>query len=374
MRWSRWTTRAGWPIETANTRGPDCPTWRAQLWKGHGPNHVRPRTDELVERYGRRAKLERGPMTEPARQAAPTRRLNSKTVPAYETERGAMYHADIAQWLDSGAAEDLRGKLDLIITSPPFPLANPKKYGNKVGDDYLRWLADLAPRFGEMLSDTGSLVIEIGNSWESRRPVMSTLPLEALLAIQKAGDFNLCQQFICHNPARLPGPAQWVTIERIRVKDSYTHVWWLSRTERPKADNKQVLVPYSDRMKALLKRGRYNAGARPSGHVLGEASFLTDNGGAIPPNVLEISNTGNGSQYVRHCKAAGVPAHPARMPEDLIRFFLRLLTQEGDLVLDPFAGSNTTGAVSEAMGRQWIGVEQNMDYIVGSRGRFPVAP
>jgi len=87
--------------------------------------------------------------------------------------------------------------------------------------------------------------------------------------------------------------------------------------------------------------------------------------------VLEISNTGNGSDYVRFCKAAGVAPHPARMPEDLIRFFVRLLTDENDLVFDPFAGSNTTGAVAEGMKRRWLSVEQSMDYIIGSRGRFP---
>ena len=71
--------------------------------------------------------------------------------------------------------------------------------------------------------------MEIGNAWESGRPTMSTLSLRALLAFLEAGGLHLCQQFISHNPARIPSPAQWVTVERIRVKDSFTNVWWMSK-------------------------------------------------------------------------------------------------------------------------------------------------
>lgn len=288
----------------------------------------------------------------------------------YETDLGAMYESSIEDFLGSPLGRTLRGEAQLIFTSPPFPLNRKKKYGNKSGPEYLEWLGNLAESIGDLLTEDGSFVVELGNAWEPGQPVMSTLALEALLQLKSRGRFHLCQQFVVHNPARLPSPAQWVNIERIRVKDSFTHVWWMSRTERPKADNRRVLSPYGPDMEKLLKRQDYNAGRRPSEHRIGETSFLTDNGGAIPANVIEVSNTVSTDAYRRFCNDNKLPIHPARMAPKLAEFFISFLTDEIDLVLDPFAGSNTTGAVAEDLNRQWLSVEPNLDYIKGSRGRF----
>lgn len=281
-----------------------------------------------------------------------------------------MYRCTAEDFLASSVAGAVRGDVQLIFTSPPFPLNRKKRYGNKVGDEYLEWLGQLAAPLGDLLADDGSFVVELGNAWEPGEPVMSTLALEALLQLKRAGDFKLCQQFVVHNPARLPSPAQWVNVERIRVKDAYTNVWWMSRVAKPKADNRKVLSSYSTAMKKLLRRGSYNAGGRPSQHKIGESSFLTDNGGAIPPNVLTFSNTVSTDAYRKYCKAHGYRVHPARMPPDLAEFFIRFLTDEGDLVYDPFGGSNTTGAAAEQLGRQWLATEPKAEYIAGSHGRF----
>jgi DNA modification methylase len=289
---------------------------------------------------------------------------------AYSTDRGSMYEAAVEDFLDSHLGRALRGEVQLVFTSPPFPLNRQKRYGNLVGEEYLEWLAELARPLGDLLTEDGSLVVELGNAWEPGEPVMSTLALKALLQILESGGFHLCQQFVVHNPARLPSPAQWVNVERIRVKDAYTNVWWMSRTPRPKADNRRVLVDYSPSMRKLLARGSYNAGGRPSQHHIGKDSFLTDNGGAIPPNVLSFSNTRSTDDYQRYCKARGLKPHPARMPPELVDFFVRFLTDEGDIVLDPFGGSNTTGAVAEELARQWFTIEPDPAYIEGSRGRF----
>jgi DNA modification methylase len=288
----------------------------------------------------------------------------------YDTDLGAMYQGSIEDFLDSGLGRGLRGEVQLIFTSPPFPLNRKKRYGNKLGSEYLDWLGGLAKQMGDLLTDDGSFVVELGNAWEPGEPVMSTLALEALQMLQHAGDFKLCQQFVVHNPARLPSPAQWVNVERIRIKDSYTNVWWMSRVARPKADNRKVLIPYSPSMKKLLKRKSYNAGRRPSEHHIGKTSFLTDNGGAIPANVFEFSNTVSTDSYRAYCKANDLKPHPARMAPDLPEFFIKFLTDEDDLVLDPFGGSNTTGAMAEHLGRRWIALEPKMEYIEGSRGRF----
>jgi DNA modification methylase len=289
---------------------------------------------------------------------------------AYETELGEMRQGSVEDFLAAPAGKSLRGRVNLIFTSPPFPLNRKKKYGNRTGEEYLEWLRSLAKPLGDLLSKKGSIVVELGNAWESGEPVMSTLALEALLDLRKAGNFKVCQQFVVHNPARLPSPAQWVNIERIRVKDAYTNVWWMSRTAKPKADNRRVLTPYSESMKKLLKRQSYNAGRRPSEHKISETSFLTDHGGAIPPNVLTMSNTISSDGYRSYCKEKGLKLHPARMPPELAEFFIKFLTDKNDLVFDPFAGSNTTGFAAESLGRRWISVEPDPDYIEGSLGRF----
>ncbi|HEY9171151.1 MAG TPA: site-specific DNA-methyltransferase, partial [Verrucomicrobiae bacterium] len=148
-------------------------------------------------------------------------------------------------------------------------------------------------------------------------------------------------------------------------------VWWFGKTRSPKANVSKVLVEYSDRMKKLLEypEGFYTPKKRPSGHDIGKA-FGKDNGGAIPPNLLQISNSESNGSYLRGCKTVCVKGHPARFPAKLPEFFIRFLTEPGDLVLDIFAGSNTTGWVAECEGRKWLAFEERLDYLAASSFRF----
>jgi len=309
----------------------------------------------------------------------------------YKTKYGSAYQGDSLKVLaNKKFLKKYEGRVQLILTSPPFPLVNKKKYGNLNGDNYIKWIGSYAPYFRSLLCENGSLVIEIGNTWDKGSATMSTVPTEALLELKKQGDFVLCQEFICNNPARLPGPAQWVTKNRVRVKDSYTRIWWLSKHDGPKADNNKVLLEYSDSMKKLIKRKRYNHGRRPSEHVIGEKTFLYKNKGSIPSNfindnlldrllseggesALSISQTlssNNEKVYQKFCSDNGLSIHPARMPEPLVRYFVQFLSDKEDLVLDPFGGSNTTGYVSQVLGRRWVSVELNEEYLLGSKSRF----
>lgn len=305
---------------------------------------------------------------EPAKEDSPS--AHSTNRPQFRTRRGRIYCCNAESFFHSPKAKKYSGKVQLIFTSPPFPLNTKKAYGNLQGGQYTDWLAKFAPLFKAMLTPSGSIVLEMGNAWEPGQPVMSTLALEGLLKFLSEGQLKLAQQFICHNPARLPSPAQWVNVERIRLKDSYTHVWWMAATERPYADNRKVLKPYSPSMLKLLKSGKYNSGTRPSQHTIGEKSFLTNNSGAIPSNVLTFSNTSNGDSYQRYCRQHDLELHPARMHPGLPEFFIKLLTKPGDIVLDPFAGSNTTGAAAEKLRRKWIAIEARRDYVRASVGRF----
>lgn len=306
--------------------------------------------------------------------------------PLYQTDFGKYY---IGKCEDVIKTLNLNSKVQLILTSPPFPLNNKKKYGNLSGDEYLKWFSELSSLFSDILTPNGSIVIEMGNAWEPNRPVQSLLTMNSLLAFvnnPKAG-LRLCQEFVCYNPARLPSPAQWVTINRIRAIDSFTHIWWMSNSDYPKADNKKILRPYSKSMKKLLETQTFNAGKRPSEHIISEKGFLKDNQGSISHNVLElesiddseirlpysmlkISNTKSNDSFTNACKEKGIIPHPARMPMELASFFIEFLTDEGDLVLDPFGGSNTTGFCAEQANRFWISIDADKNYGEQSKLRF----
>lgn len=284
---------------------------------------------------------------------------------AYATLLGTMYRGDSLELLPALVAEGYRTKL--IFTSPPFALVRKKEYGNEDSDNYIEWFAQFIPHFKRILEPHGSLVIDIGGTWIKGLPARSTYQFKLLLRLCESG-FYLAQDFYHYNPARLPTPAEWVTIRRLRVKDAINNVWWLTLDPFVDADNRRVLAPYSDSMRTLIEKG-YKPALRPSGHDISD-KFGKDNGGAIPPNLLEFANTESNSHYLRRCKETNIKPHPARFPQPLPEFFIKFLTKPGDLIYDPFAGSNVTGAAAEALERRWLATELNDSYIQASKFRF----
>lgn len=292
----------------------------------------------------------------------------------YRTAGGAAFLGDSLDLL-----RDLpQSSVNLFFTSPPYALHFKKEYGNKSKDDYLAWFLPFAIEMYRALADDGSFVLNIGGSWNPGKPTRSLYQYKLLIALVEELGFHLAQEFYWYNPAKMPVPAEWVTVRRMRVKDSVEHVWWLSKTPFPKASNLNVLQPYSKDMLRLAQK-KLLATTRPSGHVINGSFNRVDAGGSIPPNVIGISdpsdmivagNNAANDRYTKRCKEAGVRIHPARFPSALPEFFIKMLTHSGDLVVDPFAGSNTTGAVAELHDRRWIAAELVEDYLTASRFRF----
>ncbi len=282
--------------------------------------------------------------------------------PLYTTKLGKAYLGNSRELLKGIPDESV----NLIMTSPPFALRRKKEYGNVAASEYVDWFAVFMNDFWRVLTPDGSLVIDIGGSWNRGEPTRSLYHFELLVRL--CTKFHLAQDFYWYNQARLPSPAEWVTVRRIRVKDAVDPVWWVSKNPFPKADNRNVLEEYSESMKALLKHG-YRAKKRPSGHDI-SPHFKVDNGGAIPANFLVIANTESNSYYLTRCREEGIEPHPARFPIGLPSFFIKFLTDKGDTVLDPFAGSNVTGEAAEKLGRKWIVFELNEDYLKASKFRF----
>jgi DNA modification methylase len=288
-----------------------------------------------------------------------------KLTPAYTTKWGRCINGDSLAVMRQLKADTI----SLVMTSPPFALKRQKAYGNVTPAEYLDWILPFTDEIFRILRPDGSFVLDLGGAWNPGRGTRSLYPYELILRLTKR--FHLAQEFYWFNPSKLPTPAEWVTIRRTRVKDAVTTLWWLSKTEEPDADNRRVLKPYSKSMKRLLRDG-YDVGMRPSQHEI-SPHFRRDNGGAIPPNLLSVPNTRSNDAYFRGCRAAGLPIHPARFPDPVPDFFIRFLTRPGQLVLDPFAGSNVTGRAAETLEREWLAVEINGDYVAGSRLRFPDA-
>ena len=341
--------------------------------------------------------------------------------------QGAAYAGDSRQLLDEVVPESI----DLVVTSPPFALQRKKAYGNKSPEEYVGWFLDFAEKVYEALAEDGSLVIDIGGGWQKGKPLRSHYHFKLLSALtddngllaDRFGEtFNLAQDFYWYNPAKLPTPAQWVTIERIRVKDAVNHVWWLSKSDaREKPDNRRVLKEYSDAQKRLIEKG-HDSQSRPSEHELSDTFDEPAENGAIRPNfrnaiddsstiqssaellenldvpepllemvleeglteelvqtlgaahtednVLEVANTRSTTPYLEACKETDTEIHPARFPRELPKFFIQFLTEPGDTILDIFAGSNTTGQMAQQIGRKWLAFEFEEAYLEGSRYRF----
>lgn len=328
--------------------------------------------------------------------------------PYFSTKMGHAYLGDALELLNAIPSQSV----DLICTSPPFALLRKKAYGNVHANEYIAWFMNFAREFARVLKPQGSLVIDIGGTWVQGLPVRSLYHFELVLQLCKPVEeggcgFYLAQELYWYNPAKLPTPAEWVTVRRERVKDAVNTVWWLSLDPHPKANNRRVLKPYSESQIKLMQNG-YRAKKRPSGHDI-STKFGRDNKGAIPPNILNgweneigeqvvvdfetnspdrplfaekkapdavpvnvisASNTSSNDQYLRLCREHNIKPHPARFPRALPEFVIGLCTEENDLVLDPFGGSMMTGWIAEAMGRRWIGIEVRESYLQGAAFRF----
>ena len=300
--------------------------------------------------------------------------LLSTVVPYYTTSLGAAFAGDSRELM----AKIPDGSINLVFTSPPYALHFKKEYGNVHKDDYVDWFLGFARQVFRVLKDDGSFVLNVGGSYNAGTPTRSLYHFKLLIALVEELKFHLAQECFWHNPAKMPVPAEWVTVRRVRIKDSVEYVWWFSKTPWPKANNRNVLKPYSKDMLRLNQRGVRET-VRPSGHHINSSFIKVDAGGSIPSNVVEetyadsmlkFGNNASNDEFTKRCKELGIKMHPARFPTSLPEFFIKLLTDEDDIVLDPFAGSNTLGVVAQQLARRWIAMDLSPEYLEASKVRF----
>ena len=276
-----------------------------------------------------------------------------------KTELGRTICGDSLEEMKSLPDESV----DLCVTSPPYDLTAPRAYGNEQGRAYIDWLIPFCQEIQRLLKPTGSFVLNISSGWNGQEK--KATQYRVLLELIDGLGFHLAQD--CHwwNVKAAPGGRATTTHDRL--VPSHEAVWWLSKTLYPKADNRKVLTAY--RMSNPGSKSEKPRHTSPSGHTH-KGTSMADNGGALPRSVLAFAGVSSVSHYRTRCLEEGVEQHPARFPDTLPEFFIRFLTDPADLVLDPFAGSLTTGAVAERLGRRWLCIEQDPEYIQGGRVRF----
>ena len=301
-----------------------------------------------------------------------------KDAPYFLSDYGAAYLGDSLELLGQLPA----GSVNLVVTSPPYALHFKKAYGNKDKNQYEKWFLPIAQQIYRVLRDDGSFVLNIGGSYNAGTPTRSIYHFKLLISLVEDIGFHLAQECFWYNPAKMPMPAEWVTVRRIRIRDSVEYVWWLSKTPWPKATNLAVLKEYSQDMIRLNRNGV--RGMVPAIRACDSQIVRQDRPQAAQflqmlPRPSFMTSLRACSRWVTtllttpirlRCKEEGIKIHPARFPALLPKFFIKMLTDENDLVVDTFAGSNTTGSVAESLKRRWISGEEVEEYLKASTFRF----
>ena len=289
---------------------------------------------------------------------------------AFSTDLGCALWAN-AEDVFSGLGE----QITLAFTSPPYPLAKQRAYGNTDQASYIDWLLPILEPIVAHLRPGGSVVLNLGNDiFEPGSPARSLYLERLTLALHDRLGLHLMERFVWHNPSKPPGPVQWASIRRVHHNTAYEHVLWF--TNDPAlvvADNRRCLREHTDKHRRFIEAGGVQKYARYAGgaYTVREGSFSAPTEGAIARNVLSIPHNDPDQQPARDYAAAhGLPSHPALMPSRLAEHFVRFLSDMGDLIVDPFGGWATTGRGAELHGRRWLVTERCREYLMAAAQRF----
>jgi DNA modification methylase len=290
-------------------------------------------------------------------------------VTIFETDNGMMLWANA----EDALALIERQSVDLICTSPPYPLfGKPKPYQLREDRDTTRWVSAMLRLFEgwrELLTPTGSIMLNLGPVWNPGEPSQSLYMERLLIALEDSLGVKLLQRLDWHSPTKLPSPLEWCGIRRIRVKPSIEPIFWLSPYPNEAfGDNRSVLKPYSKSARRAIAHPEDGSRRRASGYKFGPGSFR-DQGGAIPPSLI-VAAPSPSDVYRRAERARGRVAHPASMPDPVAEFCVKLASRPGNLIYDPYAGKATTALAAERLGRRWIANERSRYYIESGRINF----
>ena len=273
-----------------------------------------------------------------------------------------------------GTCETVFSRIDcpitLVITSPPYPLAKARSYGNVSEAQYVDWIVRQLEPIVRNLVPGGSIALNISNDIFLAGGARSLYRERLLLALHDRLGLYKVDELIWHNPSKPPGPVRWASIERTQLNVAWEPIYWLTNDPRAlRTDNRRVLQAHSERhLKLISQGGEQRHGEFSDGaYRVHPGRFGNPTEGKIPRNVLTFGHScADQRQYKRDARAAGLPAHGAPMPLSLASFLVEFMSRPGDLVVDPFGGSYTTAKAAELLGRRWLSTEIMVQYILGS--------
>ena len=278
-----------------------------------------------------------------------------------------------------GACDSVFSRIDspitLILTSPPYPLNNPRKYGNVSEAQYVDWFCKVIEPVVKNMADGASLCLNISNDiFMPGSPERSMYCERLLLALHDRLGLRLMDRLIWENRSKPPGPIQYASKARTQLNVVYEPIYWLTNNPRAvKSDNRRVLLAHTERHLKLLSQGGEQRRVINSdgAYSISPGAYGNPTNGRIARNILNFGHRcGAQSAYKKAAKAKGLAVHGAPMPLKLAQFLIEFLTQPGDLVVDPFAGSQTTADAAQRLGRRWLTAEIMAEYVLGGASRF----
>lgn len=291
---------------------------------------------------------------------------------AFSTELG------VALWADCSAFQSLQEPIMLILTSPPYPLSRPRTYGGPSVASYIDFICEALEPLVRRMTPEGSLTLNVTNDvFEPGSPARSLYRERLSIALHERLGLHAMDTLIWHNASKPPGPAAWASKKRVQLNVAWEPILWFAKDPmRVKADNRRVLLPHTPRHQQLIDRaGETRNGVFGDGaYRIRPGAFGSQTEGRIPRNVLPYGHRcKDQDRYRAYARERGLPVHAAAMPLALASFLVQWLTAPGDLVVDPFGGTVTSGRAAEVNGRRWVVTEKFLQYLLGAAGRFDTA-
>lgn len=256
----------------------------------------------------------------------------------------SVLHGDCLAVLTSGKVRER--SVQLAVTSPPYADQRARNYGGIHPDDYVDWFLPRAQAIQDRLAEDGSFVLNIKEKAVSgeKHPYV----LELILAMRREQGWRLVDEYCWHKRNCYPG--KWPN----RFRDSWERLLHFTISPAFKMRQEAVMVPMGDWRHARLRKLSDTDRTRDeSRHENGFGKRVENWMGremAYPTNVLH---------FATEC---GFKGHPAAFPKAIPNWFIRLFTDPGDTVMDPFAGSGTTLVAARELGRCAIGIDVDQEY------------
>ncbi|MDR0390379.1 MAG: site-specific DNA-methyltransferase [Planctomycetaceae bacterium] len=276
-----------------------------------------------------------------------------------ETQQN-LYQSDILTEIMEGDCREvlptlLSESIDLIVTSPPYANARRKQYGGIAHADYVDWFLPIASELYRVLKPSGTFILNIKENVVNGE--RSTYVMELILSLRKLG-FLFTEEYCWCKKNSMPG--KW----KNRFRDAWERLLQFNKSREFAMYQDAVMVRRKDstahRLTKLSANSTQRVVSSTGSNFSKRLSAWVGREYVYPSNVLYLSVESKNRK------------HSAVFPESLPEWFIKLFTVAGDMVLDPFSGSGTTGAVCCRLNRNFIGIEKMHEYVELSRERISV--